>query len=221
MTCNKRIVRIDDKNKVSYYERAGETNKYEMIDDYDNRSEFCYRIIGNRNRSNIVTVYGEIEINDNENGIEGQEEDELPSEIKNTIMNRRAVVATDALMHGNFMATHWTITTLEQEINIEGRIESNTWAEGIVPVGEAIGVLDVIKYVVKRTRNITGGELVVYSDNKTIINNINKPAHKESNVTGEAGAIITAIKDKIEKAPITISIEYANNKPRPGKTFIQ
>ena len=60
----------------------------------------------------------------------------------------------------------------------------------------------------------------MHSNNKTIIRDINKSAHKESDVTGKTGVTIAAIKDKIEKASITISIEYSNNKPRPDKTFV-
>jgi len=91
----------------------------------------------------------------------------------------------------------------------------------MVPGGEAIGVLDLIKYIVKRSKNITSGEIIVYMDNKTVIRNINETVNKESDVTGEAGAMIVAIQDEIEKVSITISIEYSNNKSQPEKIFAQ
>ena len=116
---------------------------------------------------------------------------------------------------------HWIITTLEQNREIEGGVDSNIWGEGMIPAGKATGLLDLITYITSRCRNIDRGEVVVYADDKTVIREIYKPINKESNATGEAGATIAAIRDKIEKAPIDISINYLNNKPRPDKTFSQ
>ena len=138
MSGDKQLVRIIDKNKVIYYKRVDETQRYKMIDEPDNIGEYYYGIAGNKKRNNILTVYGRIEINENENSQVELEDCEFLQEIKNAIINRRAVATTDVSMFGNFMATQWKITILEQEIDIEGGIESKTWSEGMVPVGEAI-----------------------------------------------------------------------------------
>ena len=55
------------------------------------------------------------------------------------------------------------------------------------------GTLDLIKYIIKRSRNIDRGKVVVYINNKTVIKDIYKPINKESDVIGEAGAIIIVI----------------------------
>ena len=91
----------------------------------------------------------------------------------------------------------------------------------MVAGGEAIGTLDLINYIVKRAKNIENGEIIVYMDNKLVINNIKKDAHKESDVTGEVGATVAAIKEAIAKASIEITVEYSNNKPRPERIFVQ
>jgi len=218
---DKRTIRIEEDSQIKYYRRVEKTNKYEQIEDEDNSGDFSFGIIGDKNRRNLVTVHGEIEIRDYENNSDESDENEFTGVLKQAIIERKAVAATDASMLGNMMATHWIITTLAQDAEIEGGIESKKWAEGLVPVGEAIGLLDLIKQIVQKTKSIPSGEIVVYSDNKYIIKKINNPAHKESDVTGDAGATITAIKEEINKATISILIEYANNKPRPGKTFSQ
>ena len=97
------------------------------------------------------------------------------------------------------MATHWIITTLEQEQEIEEGIESNAWVDRMITVREVMGLLDLISHTTIRCKRIKQGEIVICADNKTIINEICKPIKKESHVTGEAEATIAAIRVKIEK----------------------
>ena len=79
-------------------------------------------------------------------------------------------------------------------MEIEGGVESDTWGDGLISAGEAVGTLDLITNIVNKSKNITEGEVVVYSNNKTVVKEINKEINKESNVMGEAGAIITQIR---------------------------
>lgn len=64
----------------------------------------------------------------------------------------------------------------------------------MIPAREAIGILDLVWYITKRSRNISRREFVICINNKTNLKNIYKKVCKESNVTYEAGAIIIAIK---------------------------
>ena len=110
---------------------------------------------------------------------------------------------------------------LEQEIEIEGGVESNTWVDGMIIVGEAIGLLDLIEYITKRSKKIDNGKVVICADNMNIIKEIYKPIMRESDVTGESGATIATIREKIEKATIDIAVKYSRNKLQSDKTFMQ
>ena len=127
----------------------------------------------------------------------------------------------DASIQEQLMATHWVLTILEQEIELEGGVESKAWGEGLIAIGEATGTLDLIKYIVQRSKNIPSSEVVIYTDNKTVLKEVYRPINKESDVTGEVGTTITAIRETMDAAMIDISIEYSNDKLRPGKTFVQ
>jgi len=221
MTSDKRIIIIEDELGTTYYKKTDRDDVYRVCNAVNLETAFSYGIIGNRIRNEVIKICDQIST---DLGIQNQnesEEEEFPEEMKRAIRNRRAVAATDASMYGNLMASHWVITTLEKEYEIEGGVESKKWMDGMIAGGEAIGVLDLIKYIVKKARNIDSGEIVVYMDNKLVIKNILKDVHKETDVTCEAGATIAEIKEEIAKASIEITVEYSNNKPKPGKTFAQ
>ena len=61
----------------------------------------------------------------------------------------------------------------------------------------------------------------MFTDNKTIAKEIYKTISKESNAINGVGVIVAAIREEINNASIDISVEYANNKPKPDKTFQQ
>ena len=87
----------------------------------------------------------------------------------------------------------------------------------MVPAREAISALDLIKYIVIRTKHIESREMIMHIGNKTVSREINKKVRKESNIIGKAGATVTEIKEEIENATISIKVQYSNNKPRPEK----
>ena len=109
-------------------------------------------------------------------------------------MSRCEVAASDASKERNLLATHQIITNLQNNIEIEDRVENKKWDNGMIPAREAIGILDLVSYITKRSRNISHREFVICINNKTNFKNIYKKVCKESNVTYEAGATIVAIK---------------------------
>ena len=52
------------------------------------------------------------------------------------------------------MITHWLITSLENQIKIEGGTETTKWGNGMIPVGEELGSLALANDVVNKTRNL-------------------------------------------------------------------
>ena len=57
------------------------------------------------------------------------------------------MTASDATIEGSLLATHWIVTDIDQSIKICGGIENKNWKENIVPAGEAIGALDLVKVI--------------------------------------------------------------------------
>ena len=52
----------------------------------------------------------------------------------------------------------------------------------MVPTGEAIRTLNLLRYIASRYKNIGRRENIIYSNNKTNIKNINTKARRESDV---------------------------------------
>ena len=111
--------------------------------------------------------------------------------------------------------------TKKNEAERDGGVITNKWGTGMIATGEGIRLLDLIKNIVKNTKELDSGEVVIYNDNKKLIREINKEVEKESDYTQEAGAIVEGICRKIKKAKIDITIEYANDKPHPNLLFKQ
>ena len=63
------------------------------------------------------------------------------------------------------------------------------------------------------------GNNSIYIDNKTNLNIICKYVTKERDITYEAGAIITVIKQETESTSIEITFEYSNNISRSERIF--
>ena len=140
-------------------------------------------------------------------------------EIEIVIRNRHAVAASNVSMARNLLSTHWILLILENYIEIEGGVDSKSWTKVMIPLGEAIGTLDFTQYIISRSKNIKSGKVVVLIDNKTILKEIYKLINKESNIMLEVGVTIATIQDLINNVTIDISIEYANNKAKPEKSF--
>jgi len=153
--------------------------------------------------------------------VETDSNDEINPELIQAIQCRRAVAASDASIRGDLLATHWIITTLLNDVKEEGGITTDAWGDGMIPAGEGVGLLDLVMKIVKATKLLSSGGIVIYNDNKKLIRHINRDQTKASECTLEAGAVVERIRRVISRASIEITIEYANDKPRVDRLFEQ
>ena len=86
--------------------------------------------------------------------------------MQDIIQSRSAVAATDAAIEENLLTTHQIITNLYNDTEIKGKIENKKWDNGMIPASEAIDTLDLVKYITKRTRNISREEIIIFVNNK-------------------------------------------------------
>ena len=99
-------------------------------DDTCELSEENTGCIGRINADNSVTIYDVQEsIIENEQANEEQESEYLAMIIEQ-IQNRTVVAATDAVMEGNYITTHWIVTIKNNEEEIIGGVKSTKWREG-------------------------------------------------------------------------------------------
>ena len=76
----------------------------------------------------------------------------------------------------------------------------------MITAEEAIGLLDLVSCITIRCKRIEQGEIVIYTDNKTMISEICKPIKKESDTIEETRATIATIREKIKKSKINIIV---------------
>ena len=84
--------------------------------------------------------------------VETDSNDEINPELIQAIQCRRVVAASDASIRGDFLATHWIITTLLNDVKEEGGITTDAWGDGMIPAGEGVGLLDLVMKIVKATK---------------------------------------------------------------------
>ena len=96
------------------------------------------------------------------------------------IRNQRAVVAIDASVDKRFIAAYWIVTTLDERGKYTNNISLSKWTNGTVLAVEGLGLLNLIKKINNKTKDMIGGEIIIYSDNKKVINSVLAEAMKES-----------------------------------------
>ena len=72
-------------------------------------------------------------------------------QIRNDIMSGKAVVATDATMKYNALASHQIVTNQENVAEMQGGMITTMWADKIIPAREAAGLLDLILHMKRNT----------------------------------------------------------------------
>ena len=75
-------------------------------------------------------------------------------------------------MEEQYLATQWIISTNDNELEYREGVQSSEWDVGLIPAGEGIRMLDLIRNVNKNTTHLTRGELIIYNDNKKLLNEI-------------------------------------------------
>ena len=121
-------------------------------------------------------------------------EQQFSNEIEEAIRNGKAVAAVDVSVDERYMVAWWVITTMDEQVKFTGHVSSSNWGAGQTPVAEGIGVLNLIKEIRAKTDHMSSGSIVVYSDMKTIVNEVRKEFVKDSQYVREAGATITKIR---------------------------
>ena len=86
-------------------------------------------------------------------------------------------------------------------------------------MAEGVGILNLIKEINSKIHHVESGEIVVYSDMKIIINDVQRDRDKESQCIREGSATVLAIKQEIENSSVTISLEYSNTRVRVDRSF--
>jgi len=137
------------------------------------------------------------------------------------IQNKRAVAASDALMNRSSLAIYWIVTKNTNRREVSGGIQTNKWKEGMILAGKELGVLSLIKDINKKTKNISGGEVIVNTDNKFLIKECCREVNKVSDCTNKAGAIVEVIRHEMKKSTVDILLEYSSDKSRPNTEFHQ
>ena len=56
----------------------------------------------------------------------------------------------------------YILIMLENRFELTWGVESKQQKEGMIPAGEAIGMLDLVKNSTMHTKNISSGEVIIY-----------------------------------------------------------
>ena len=214
----------NDKNmNVQWLKRKSRgTNEYEIDENGPIKSNIeLTGIIGRIERRGRLIICGreESEIEQLANDNQTDNSQHFPEDVEEAIRKGTALAAVDASIDENYMAAWWIITDVEENFKETGQISSSKWGSGQTPVAEGVGVLNLIAEIRRRTGHMSTGSIVVFSDMRMIVNEVNKERVKDSQCVREAGATINGIKQEIEKATITIRLEYSSTKTRNGDEF--
>jgi len=77
----------------------------------------------------------------------------------------------------------------------------------MILVGKELRLLDLIRNIKEYTLYIEWNKVLIYSNNKCILNEYRKESYKESDIIKEAGAVIETIKREIDDTNINILLE--------------
>ena len=133
--------------------------------------------IGKINNDNSVIIY-DVEERAQVNANASESQSEFSLIMLEYIQNKTAVAATYAAMEGEYLATVWIISKKRNEEEHIGGVESTKWNEGMIPARESIGLLELIKTIVKNTEHLADGEVTIFNDNKKLLREIEKEMRK-------------------------------------------
>ena len=79
--------------------------------------------------------------------------------VEEAIINRTSVAAVDASVDERFVAAFWVITTLKERGKCFNYITSSNWVNGAIPVAEGLCLLNLLKEINNKTKQVTGGKI--------------------------------------------------------------
>ena len=221
ISADREVMSIQTGQEVQTYKRMKQSRNMYERNDHVQRTNDMVGCIGRINNNKSVQVFSIEDKNEREILQTETVQQQFSDAIIENIRTNTAIAATDAAMDGSYIATHWIITTTQQTEKYEGGVKSTKWRSGMIAAGEGIGLLELITKIVKNTRELESGGIIIYNDNKRLINEINREIAKESDCTQEAGAVAAGIRREINNTKINIKIEYASDKPRVNIPFEQ
>ena len=214
-----KIMRIERQGEIEYFRHLNQ-HKYVKTTEIYHEDDLNYGFVGVISKDNHIFVYGEQQIDNCPSEITPNH-DKYPAEIEIAIQNRSALAATDASMNGKYIATHWIITTNINDKEISGGVQSNKWNDKMIPAGEGIGLLSLLRDINIKTKEYQTGKIVIYNDNKYLIRECLRNRKKASEYTYEAGSVTEAIRRELKASSIEIEIKYSNDRPKPNTEFYQ
>ena len=110
ISVNKEIVSIENRGETKTYKRIGVNSMIYVFNDQCEIGEETLGCIGRLNENNMVIINSIQEKKDNEEE-ELERDNECSETIIEQIRQKVAVAATDAAIEGNYMATHWLVST--------------------------------------------------------------------------------------------------------------
>jgi len=113
------------------------------------------------------------------------------------------------------------VSTIDNYAEQVGGIQSTRWNKGLIPSGEGLGLLDLVKYITAQTKQLEDGEICIYNDNKKLLREIERDIKKGSECTQETGAVVAGIRREVKNTYVLIKFEYSNDKRIPNRSFQQ
>ena len=222
MSEDEKYVKIKEGDISAWFKRKEEQRTCERIDEPEECERMHLRrgVLGRLENGEKLRVLGIGAIRSSSN--DQSHSNDLDSRyhtINQAIESGRAVAASDASMEGRHLATHWILTTLEKEVDVTGGVCDDQWDDGLMPSGEGVGILELIKQLVKNTASVDSGELIMFADNKYAVKGYYDEKNKESDCTREAGGIIEAIRREVKKLKYEVALQYSNTKANPTREF--
>ena len=152
-----------------------------------------------------VKIYGILHINARNNQNEWIQG--FRDEIVKSIEERRAFAASDASVKNGKMAGCWIIAN-ESEVDLENHeIYHKRWYQNTSGAAEVLILLELIKVIERKGRNINHGKITIGIDYKRVYRKIVTKIKKSSEYAQEAGAEIAEIKRLLKDIKFEVEIK--------------
>ena len=113
--------------------------------------------------------------------------------IISNIINRSAIVASDASIQNKYLGRYQKIVNKENKTLMEHEIYNKNQFLGRKQSREAILLLDIVVTINQKSKHIEHGRITIYNNNKLLVQGIRFPLLKENQYTVEVGAEISEI----------------------------
>ena len=129
------------------------------------------------------------------------------------------------------MEGYFKIATDDNKFEELGMIQSNKWQNNIPKAAEALILLNLIKNIADNAKHLTEGSIIIFYNNRKVIQAINKGFCKALEGTQDRALLISEIIEILNIATIEIYLEFQEGHPKikqdetfkshPGKYLIK